>query len=127
MQMAKAKVLADRISITSDVLTDENLEKVGILAPSILKLVDEYEADKVLYEVASGEYNTFTVHGAVFKDGKSLGTIAEEIMSLDDEAKEAKIKNILTAVLTKVNAIEEQINEYLENADDLSDDIEFLG
>ena len=125
--MAKAKVLADRISITSDVLTDENLEKVGILAPSILKLVDEYEADKVLYEVASGEYNTFTVHGAVFKDGKSLGTIAEEIMSLDDEAKEAKIKNILTAVLTKVNAIEEQINEYLENADDLSDDIEFLG
>ncbi len=125
--MAKAKVLADRISITSEVLTDENLEKVGILAPSILKLVDEYEADKVLYEVASGEYNTFTVHGAVFKDGKSLGTIAEEIMSLDDEAKEAKIKNILTAVLTKVNAIEEQINEYLENADDLSDDIEFLG
>lgn len=125
--MAKAKVLADRISITSEVLTDENLEKVGILAPSILKLVDEYEADKVLYEVASGEYNTFTVHGAVFKDGKSLGTIAEELMSLDDEAKEAKIKNILTAVLTKVNAIEEQINEYLENADDLSDDIEFLG
>lgn len=125
--MAKAKVLADRISITSEVLTDENLEKVGILAPSILKLVDEYEADKVLYEVASGEYNTFTVHGAVFKDGKSLGTIAEEIMSLDDTAKEAKIKNILTAVLTKVNAIEEQINEYLENADDLSDDIEFLG
>lgn len=125
--MAKAKVLADRISITSEVLTDENLEKVGILAPSILKLVDEYEADKVLYEVASGEYNTFTVHGAVFKDGKSLGTIAEEIMSLDDAAKEAKIKNILTAVLTKVNAIEEQINEYLENADDLSDDIEFLG
>lgn len=125
--MAKAKVLADRISITSEVLTDENLEKVGILTPSILKLVDEYEADKVLYEVASGEYNTFTVHGAVFKDGKSLGTIAEEIMSLDDEAKEAKIKNILTAVLTKVNAIEEQINEYLENADDLSDDIEFLG
>jgi transcription termination factor NusB len=125
--MAKAKVLADRISITSEVLTDENLEKVGILAPSILKLVDEYETDKVLYEVAGGEYNTFTVHGAVFKDGKSLGTIAEELMSLDDEAKEAKIKNILTAVLTKVNAIEEQINEYLENADDLSDDIEFLG
>lgn len=125
--MAKAKVLADRISITSEVLTDENLEKVGILAPSILKLVDEYEADKVLYEVAGGEYNTFTVHGAVFKDGKSLGTITEEIMSLDDEAKEAKIKNILTAVLTKVNAIEAQIDEYLENADDLSDDIEFLG
>lgn len=125
--MAKAKVLADRISITSEVLTDENLEKVGILAPSILKLVDEYEADKILYEVAGGEYNTFTVHGAVFKDGKSLGTIAEEIMSLDDEAKEAKIKNILTAVLTKVNAIEAQIDEYLENADDLSDDIEFLG
>ena len=126
--MAKAKVLADRISITSEVLTDENLEKVSILAPTVLQLLDGLEDHiKVLYEVAGGEYNTFTVNGAVFKDGKSLGTIAEEIMSLDDEAKEAKIKNILTAVLTKVNAIEEQINEYLENADDLSDDIEFLG
>lgn len=126
--MAKAKVLADRISITSEVLTDENLEKVGILAPTVLQLLDGLEDHiKVLYEVAGGEYNTFTVNGAVFKDGKSLGTIAEEIMSLDDEAKEAKIKNILTAVLTRINAIETQVENYLENADDLSDDIEFLG
>ena len=126
--MAKAKVLADRISITSEVLTDENLEKVSILAPTVLQLLDGLEDHiKVLYEVAGGEYNTFTVNGAVFKDGKSLGTIAEEIMSLDDEAKEAKIKNILTAVLTRINAIETQVENYLENADDLSDDIEFLG
>lgn len=125
--MAKAKVLADRISITSEVLTDENLEKVGILAPSILKLFDELNEDKVLYEVAGGDYNSFTTHGAVFKDGKSLGTITEEIMSLDEEAKEAKIKNILTAVLTRVNVIEEQVEDYLENAADLSEDIEFLG
>lgn len=125
--MAKAKVLADRISITSEVLTDENLEKVGILAPSILKLFDEVNDNKVLYEVAGGSYNSFTTHGAVFKDGKSLGTITEEIMSLDEEAKEAKIKNILTAVLTRVNAIEAQVEDYLENADDLSEDIEFLG
>lgn len=125
--MAKAKVLADRISITSEVLTDENLEKVGILAPSILKLLDEFNEDKVLYEVASGEYNSFTTHGAVFKDGKSLGTITEEIMSLDEEAKEAKIKNILTAVLTRVNVIEARVEEYLDHAEDLSEDIEFLG
>ena len=125
--MAKAKVLADRISITSEVLTDENLEKVGILAPSILKLLDEFNEDKVLYEVAGGEYNSFTTHGAVFKDGKSLGTITEEIMSLDEEAKEAKIKNILTAVLTKVNVIEARVEEYLDNAEDLAEDIEFLG
>lgn len=125
--MAKAKVLADRISITSEVLTDENLEKVGILAPSILKLLDEFNEDKVLYEVAGGEYNSFTTHGAVFKDGKSLGTITEEIMSLDEEAKEAKIKNILTAVLTRVNVIEARVEEYLEGAEDLSEDIEFLG
>lgn len=125
--MAKAKVLADRISITSEVLTDENLEKVGILAPSILKLLDEFNEDKVLYEVAGGEYNSFTTHGAVFKDGKSLGTITEEIMSLDEEAKEAKIKNILTAVLTRVNVIEARVEEYLDHAEDLSEDIEFLG
>lgn len=125
--MAKAKVLADRISITSEVLTDENIEKVGILAPSMLQLVDEFNTDKVLYEVAKSEYNTFTTNGAAFKDGKSLGTISPEIMDLDEEAKETKIKNILTAVLTRVNAIEVQIENYLEEADDLSEDIEFLG
>lgn len=126
--MAKAKVLADRISITSEVLTDENLEKVGILAPTVLQLLDGLENHiKVLYEVASGDYNTFTTNGAVFKDGKSLGTIAEDIMNLDEDARETKIKNILTAVLTRVNAIEAQVEDYLEGADDLSEDIEFLG
>ena len=48
-------------------------------------------------------------------------------MALEDDVKEAKIKNIITAVLTKVNAIEAQIEEYLEGAEDLSEDIEFLG
>lgn len=125
--MAKVKVLADRISITSEVLTDANIERVSILAPSVLVLEDKEAFDsKVLYEVASSEYNTFTANGAVFKDGKSLGAISEDIMELPKEEKEAKIKTILTAVLTKVNAIEEQVSEYLENAEDLSDDIEFL-
>ena len=39
--MAKAKILADRISITSDVLTDENIEKVRSLSPSTLYLYDD--------------------------------------------------------------------------------------
>lgn len=121
--MAKAKILADRISITSEILTDENLERVSILSPSTLVLVDE---ETTLYEVATGEYNTFTGYGAVFKDGKTLGTISEDIMALDKEVKEAKLKTLLTAVLTKVNAIEEQVEAYLENAADLSEDVEFL-
>lgn len=125
--MAKAKVLADRISITSEVLTDENLERVSILAPSLLQLVDEFDANKVLYEVVGSTYNTFTSYGASFKDGKSLGTISEDLMALEADVKEAKIKNIITAVLTKVNAIEAQIEEYLESAEDLSADVEFLG
>lgn len=121
--MAKAKVLADRISITSDILTDENIERVGILAPTVLKLMNDTE---VLFEVTSNDYNTFTKYGASFKGGKSLGTISEETMSLDHDTKEAKIKTVLTSVLTRVNAIEEQVEDYLENAENLNEDIEFL-
>ena len=124
--MAKAKILADRISITSEVLTDANIEKVNVLAPSNLKLFDEKDESKVLFEVASDEYNTFTKNGAVFKDGKSLGSISQDIMELEREEKEDKIKTILTAVLTRINIIEEQVADYLETAEDLSEDVEFL-
>ena len=124
--MAKAKVLADRISITSEVLTDANIEKVNVLAPSNLKLFDEKDESKILFEVASDEYNTFTKNGAVFKDGKSLGSISQDIMELEREEKEDKIKTILTAVLTRINIIEEQVADYLETAEDLSEDVEFL-
>ncbi len=124
--MAKAKILADRISITSEVLTDENIEKVRILSPSTLVLFDEKDETKALYEVSNGVCNTFTSYGAVFNDGKTLGAIDESILSLDKEEKEAKIKTILTAVLTRINAIEVQVEEYLEDAIDLSDDVEFL-
>ena len=124
--MAKAKVLADRISITSEVLTDENIEKVRILAPSNLVLFDEKKEDKVLFEVNHSEYNTFTEYGACLKEGKTLGAIPEEVLSLDKDKKEAKIKTMLTAVLTRINAIEEQVENFLEEAIDLSDDVEFL-
>ena len=122
--MAKAKILADRISITSDVLTDENIEKVSILSPSTLYLYDDKDENRVLYQVTSNEFNTFTKYGATFKDGKSLGAISEESMVADD--KESKVKNELTAILTRINRIEEQVSAYLEVAEDLSDDIEFL-
>lgn len=124
--MAKAKILADRISITSEILTDENIEKVKILSPSTLVLFDEKDETKALYEISNGVCNTFTSYGAVFNDGKTLGAIDESILSLDKEEKEAKIKTILTAVLTRINAIEAQVEEYLEDAIDLSEDVEFL-
>ena len=124
--MAKAKVLADRISITSEVLTDANIEKVNVLAPSNLKLFDEKDESKILFEVASDEYNTFTKNGAVFKDGKSLGSISPEFMELEKEEREDKIKTILTAILTRINMIEDQVEYYLETAEDLSEDVEFL-
>lgn len=122
--MAKAKILADRISITSDVLTDENIEKVSILSPSTLYLYDDKDENRILYQVTGNEFNTFTKYGATFKDGKSLGAISEESMVADD--KESKVKNELTAILTRINRIEEQVSAYLEVAEDLSDDIEFL-
>ena len=124
--MAKAKVLADRICITSEILTDENIEKVRILAPSNLVLFDEKKEDKVLFEVNHSEYNTFTEYGACFKEGKTLGALSEELLSLEKEKREAKIKTMLTAVLTRINAIEEQVENYLEVAEDLSEDVEFL-
>lgn len=122
--MAKAKILADRISITSEVLTDENIEKVGILSPSTLYLFDDKDESRMLYQVTGNEFNTFTKYGATFKDGKSLGAISEESMTAED--KESKVKNELTAILTRINRIEEQVEAYLEVAEDLSDDIEFL-
>lgn len=124
--MAKAKVLADRIVVDSTVLTDDNIERVNILAPSTLKLVDEKDESKVLFEVAKDEYNTFNTNGAVFKEGKTIGSVPEEYLELDKEAKEAKLKTVLTAILTRVNAVEEQVTTYLESATDLSDDVEFL-
>lgn len=122
--MAKAKILADRISITSDILTDENIEKVSILSPSTLYLYDDKDENRILYQVTGNEFNTFTKYGATFKDGKSLGAISEESMVADD--KESKVKNELTAILTRINRIEDQVEAYLEVAEDLSEDIEFL-
>lgn len=124
--MAKAKVLADRISISSEILTDENIERVAILAPSTLRLVDEKDETKVLFEVASDDYNMFTINGAVFKNGISLGTISADIMELDNDTKEKKVKTLLTAILTKINKIESQVESYLEEADDNNIDVEFL-
>ena len=99
--MAKAKILNDRIVITSDVLTDANIEKVKVLAPSVLKLVDELDLDaKVLYEVDTDDYNTFTINGALFKGGKTTGKKKKETLALDEEVRKAKINTALTAVLT---------------------------
>ena len=122
--MAKAKILADRISITSDILTDENIEKVSILSPSTLYLYDDKDEDRILYQVTGNEFNTFTKYGATFKDGKSLGAISEESMAAED--RDSKVKTELTAILTRINRIEEQVAAYLEVAEDLSEDIEFL-
>ena len=124
--MAKAKVLTDRVSITSDVFTDENLERIKLIAPSILELRDEADLGTLLYQVTDSEYNTFTVNGAAVKNGKTICTLSDAIMNLDEEVRERKIKLFLSAVLTKLNILETTATEYLKNAVDLSDDIDFL-
>ena len=125
--MAKAKILADRFSITSDVLTDETIERISLLAPSVLKLYDERDEKKVLFEVAKDDCTSLTNYGAVFKNGKAVGTIAENIMEIEDTTvRNNKITNLITAILTRINVIEEQVEAYLEDAIDLADDIEFL-
>lgn len=124
--MAKAKILDNKVVITSEILTDENIKRASILAPSVLQLVDEFNTSNVLFEVTLGMFNVFTSYGAVFKDGKTLGTISEEIMEQPKEEREANIKSIITASLTKINAVEKQVEEYLADAEDLSTDIEFM-
>ena len=121
--MAKAKVLDDKVVITSEVLTNENIERVSILKPSVLILKDE-EADKVLYEVASGDCNSITNYGAIFKDGKAIGGLTVD--ADNEEARKAKMKNIITSNLVKINAIEEQVTKYLEEAETIQADVEFL-
>ena len=121
--MAKAKVLDDKVVITSEVLTNENIEKVAILKPSVLILKDE-EADKVLYEIATDDCNSITNYGAIFKDGKAIAGLSVD--AENEEARKAKMKNVITSILVKINAIEEQVKGYLETAEDIEADVEFL-
>jgi len=121
--MAKAKVLDDKVVITSDVLTNENIERVSILKPSVLILKDE-EADRILYEIATGECNSITTYGAIFKDGKAIAGIT--VSADNEEAKKEKMKNIITSILVKINAIEEQVKNYLDEAENIEADVEFL-
>lgn len=121
--MAKAKVLDDKVVITSEVLTNENIERVSILKPSVLILKDE-EADKVLYEIATGDCNSITNYGAIFKDGKAIAGLSVD--ADNEEARKAKMKNIITSILVKIGAIEDQVTEYLEEAETIEADVEFL-
>lgn len=124
--MAKAKILHDRISIKSDILTDENLEKVALLSPSSLILKDE-EDGTVLYGVAkSDSLATFNNNGACFKDGVTVGTVDKAIMDLEADKRQSKIQTIVTATLMRINEIERQVESYLEDAEDFEGDIEFL-
>lgn len=121
--MAKAEVLADRIKISSDVLTNENLRKAEMLKPSVLSLRDE-EVDTILYSIANAEPASFTKYGATFNDGVSLGAINNRIMHLEKEERDKEIKLTLSDILIKINAIEEQVSTFIEAAEALDEEIE---
>lgn len=121
--MAKAEVLADRIKISSDVLTNENLRKAEMLKPSVLNLRDE-EIDTILYGIANAEPASFTKYGATFNDGVSLGAINDRIMRLEKEERDKEIKLFLSDILIKINAIEEQVSAFVEEAAALDEEIE---
>lgn len=120
--MAKAKVLADRISITSEVLTDENIRKVQALAPSVLVLHDETEGE--IYRVDLTDEAAFATanrYGSVFKEGTSLATYR-------DYSDEEAMKLFIVDILHKINAIEKAVEEFLESNpfDDIENSIEFM-
>ena len=121
--MAKAKVLDDKVVITSEVLTNENIEKANLLQPSVLILKDE-EMNTILYEIATGDCNSFSTYGAIFKDGKTIAGLCVDIE--DETARKNKMKTIITSILVKINAIEEQVKNFIEEADDIEIDVEFL-
>jgi hypothetical protein len=124
--MAKAKVLADTISITSEILTNENIRKVKALAPATLKIVDENEGE--LYSIDSSEtYVELNRYGAVFKDGVTVGRVPNFEFIADDKREET-ITNYLLPILVRINAIEEAVEEFLNNNefDDVEENIEFM-
>lgn len=120
--MAKAKVLEDKVVISSEVLTDEILDRVAILNPSVLNYKDE--EGNVLYQVAQCECNSFTRNGASFKGGKTTALIT--VSTEDEESRKKVISDIVTRDILKINAIEEQVKEYLEDAEDITVDIDFI-
>jgi hypothetical protein len=124
--MAKAKVLADTISITSEVLTDENIRKVKALSPATLKIVDENEGE--LYSVISTDYNSnVNAYGAAFKNGEAVGRVPN-FNDIEDDKKEEYITNYLLPILVRINAIESAVEEFLNDNefDDIAEDIEFM-
>lgn len=121
--MAKAKVLDNKVVIESEVFTDENLRKVSILKPSVLSLIDE-ETKENLYQVMAGTTTGFTKYGAVFNNGKAICTI--ETNETDAAERTDMFRLIISEALIKLNAIEEQVKNYLEVAEDLDVEVEFL-
>ena len=120
--MAKAKVLADRISITSEVLTDENIRKVLALTPSTLSLMDDAEGE--IYRVGitdEVEYAVATRYGAVFNKSAVLATFR-------NYSDEESLKLFVVDILHKINAIEKAVEEFLESNpfDAIEDSIEFM-
>ena len=91
---------------------------------SAQKAVELGFADKVLYEIATGDCNSITNYGAIFRDGKAVSGICVD--ADNDEARKNKMKNIITSILVKINAIEEQVKEYLDEAETIEADVEFL-
>ena len=120
--MAKAKVLEDKVVISSTVLTDENLEKVTVLNPSVLNYKSE-EGD-ILYQVAMSECNSFNRNGASFKGGKTHTNIKTDIE--DAEARKNRVTAEITKTLLCINKIEEQVAAYLEESEDIDVDIDFI-
>ena len=124
--MAKAKVLADTISITSEVLTDENIRKVAALSPSLLKIVDENEGE--LYGIGTtGSISNVSRYGALFKNGEAVGRVPN-FDTIEEDKREAAITNYLTPILVRINAIEDAVEEFINNNefDDVAEDIEFM-
>lgn len=124
--MAKAKVLADTISITSEVLTDENIRKVQALSPVTLKVIDETEGE--LYTITTAKDSTeLTRYGAVFHDGKAVGRMPG-YNAIEDADKEEAITNYLLTILVRINAIESAVEEFLATNEfnDVVEDIEFI-
>ena len=124
--MAKAKVLADTVSITSEVLTDENIRKVKALSPSTLKIVDENEGE--LYSIDSTNFKSeVSKYGTVFKNGEAVGRVCG-FYDIEDDKKEEEITNYLLPILVRINAIEDAVEEFLNDNefDDIAEDIEFM-
>jgi hypothetical protein len=111
--MAKAKIFEGRVRITSDVIDNDNVRKLEALKEDALVLTNEKTGEEIFRVAITDNANAtaFSRNGVVFCNGKAVGDFT---MSEDGSMDTEDMYN-LEAILRRVNKVESQVKEALED------------